>query len=221
MITRHISQVGGSGFTDSADAAVYLIHINGHAAIVDAGCGGSIDRLLHNIRSCNVSPDSIEYLLLTHCHFDHTGGAAQLKAQIDLKIVAHELDARYLETGNQEVTAASWYGSTLQPVSIDIKLRKPEETIRLGPHEIVATHLPGHSPGSVVYRVESDGQVVLFGQDVHGPIHPDLLSDAGDYQASLQKMLDMNADILCEGHFGVYRGKDKVRKFIRSFMTVS
>jgi len=37
-------------------------------------------------------------------------------------------------------------------------------------------------------------------------------------QVSLQKMLDMNADILSEGHFGVYHGRENVRKFIRSFM---
>ncbi len=221
MITKQITQVGGSGYTASEDAAIYLIHMDGHAAIVDAGCGGSIDRLLQNIRSCNVSLDSIAYLLLTHCHFDHTGGAAQLKERLGLKVVAHELEARYLETGNQEITAASWYGSTLQPVPIDIKLRQPEETIPLGQHDILATHLPGHSPGSVVYRVESEGKVVLFGQDVHGPIHPDLLSDPNAYQKSLQKMLAMDADILCEGHFGIFHGKDSVRKFIRSFLSVS
>jgi len=218
MITKQITQVGGGGFTSSEDAAIYLIHMDGHAAIVDAGCGGSPDRLLQNIRSCKVSLKNIAYLLLTHCHFDHTGGAAELKKRLGLKVVAHELEARYLEDGDQNVTAASWYGASLQPFSIDIKLRKPEETIRLGQHDIVATHVPGHSPGSVVYRVMSEGQVVLFGQDVHGPIHPDLLSDAKAYQDSLQKMLDMNADILCEGHFGVFHGKEKVRKFIQSFM---
>lgn len=221
MITKQISQVGGSGFTDSEDAAIYLIDMDGHAAIVDAGCGRAIDQLIENIQARDVSLGDIAYLLLTHCHFDHTGGAAELKARLGLKVVAHELEAHYLENGNQDVTAASWYGATLQPVSIDIKLREPQEIIRLGRHDISATHVPGHSPGSVVYRLVSEGQVVLFGQDVHGPIHPDLLSDPDAYQKSLQKMVDMNADILCEGHFGVYYGKQKVRNFIRSFMTTS
>jgi len=218
MITTQITQVGGSGYTAPEDAAIYLIHMDGRAAIVDAGCGGSVDRLLENIRSCNVSPKNIAYLLLTHCHFDHTGGAAELKERLGLKVVAHELEARYLEDGDQHVTAASWYGARLQPLTIDIKLRKPQETLYLGQHEILATHVPGHSPGSVVYRVVSEGQLVLFGQDVHGPIHPDLLSDPVAYQVSLQKMLDLNADILCEGHFGVFHGKEKVRKFIQSFI---
>jgi hypothetical protein len=31
-------------------------------------------------------------------------------------------------------------------------------------------------------------------------------------------MLGLDADILCEGHFGIYRGKEKVKKFIGSFL---
>ena len=52
MITKQITQVGGSGYTAPEDAAIYLIHMDGQAAIVDAGCGGAIDRLIENIRAC-------------------------------------------------------------------------------------------------------------------------------------------------------------------------
>lgn len=49
-------------------------------------------------------------------------------------------------------------------------------------------------------------------------IHPDLLSDQAAYQDSLKKMLELNADILCEGHYGIFNGKTAVREFISSFM---
>jgi len=70
----------------------------------------------------------------------------------------------------------------------------------------------------MVCTTETEGQRILFGQDVHGPLHPSLLSDSAAYQASLQKLLTFDADILCEGHFGVYRGKEAVRNFIHLFM---
>lgn len=218
MITKEIFQIGGSGFTTPEDAAAYLIHVDGRAAIVDAGCGNATEKLLENIRKCNVPDEAIGYLLITHCHFDHTGGASELKERLNLKVVAHELDAGFLENGDPEVTAASWYGAVLKPVVVDIKLSQPRETIHLGQREIMAMHVPGHSPGSVVYQVISEGQKVLFGQDVHGPIHPDLLSDPDAYQASLKQMLMLKTDILCEGHYGIIHGKDKVRDFIRSFV---
>ncbi len=194
-ITKEIYQVGGDGLTASEDAAIYLLYIDGQAAIVDAGCGNATRRLLENIRHCGVPEKAIEYLLITHCHYDHTGGAAELKKRLKLNVVAHHLEAPYLEKGDPEVTAASWYGATLTPVSVDIKLKQHTQSIRLGQRNITAIHLPGHSPGSLVFQVESEGQSVLFAQDVHGPIHPDLLSDPRAYQTSLKEMLNLKDDI--------------------------
>ena len=42
---------------------------------------------------------------------------------------------------------------------------------------------------------------MLFGQNVHGPLHDDFGSDADAYQQSLLQMIDLGADILCEDHF--------------------
>jgi glyoxylase-like metal-dependent hydrolase (beta-lactamase superfamily II) len=66
--------------------------------------------------------------------------------------------------------------------------------------------------------VESDGQRVLFGQDVHGPLHDDFRSDPQAYRQSLLDMAELGADILCEGHFGIFRGAERVEEFIRSFV---
>lgn len=38
-ITSEIFQIGGAGYTSPEDAAVYVINFDGHAAMVDAGCG--------------------------------------------------------------------------------------------------------------------------------------------------------------------------------------
>ena len=220
-VTNEIFEVGGGSFTSPRDAAVYLIVFNGHAALVDAGCGGSLDRLMDNIQRCNVNPRDVEYLLITHCHYDHTGGVDGVKEMTKCQVVAHELDAQYLERGDNTVTAARWYGASLDPMVIDRKLSIPREEIHLGNHFIQAIHTPGHSPGSVVYVTESQGLKVLFGQDVHGPLDPGLLSNRDDYLRSLHLLLTLEADILCEGHYGVIRGKSKVREFIRSFIPVS
>ena len=132
--------------------------------------------------------------------------------------MAHELDAAFLEQGDNTVTAASWYGSWIRPFTIDRKLSGVQEDIPLGGRIIRAIHTPGHSPGSVVYEVESDGLRVLFAQDVHGPLDPSLLSDRQAYLRSLELLLSLEVDILCEGHFGVYKGKNDVQQFIRSYL---
>ena len=65
--------VGGGQLTAPEDAAIYLINYNGHTALVDAGCGRALPRLLDNIRACGVDPDQIDYLLLTHSHLTTPG----------------------------------------------------------------------------------------------------------------------------------------------------
>ena len=217
-ITSEIWQVGGAGFTSPEDAAVYLIRCAGRAAVVDAGCGGHSDRLAANIRSCGVTPGQVEYLLLTHCHFDHTGGAQALAAEFGCPVVIHEQDAAALINGDSQRTAAHWYGRSMQPLQPDVMISDRTHPLPLGDRVVTAIHLPGHTPGSVVFQVPSDGLQVLFGQDVHGPLHADFGSDALAYRRSLTQMADLKADILCEGHYGIIEGAEQVRTFIRSFL---
>lgn len=219
MITNEIFQVGGGRLTSFEDAAIYLINFGGHAALVDAGCGHSQDTVVENIIASGVSPEEIDYLLITHCHYDHTGGAKGLKDLTRCQVIAHELEAQFLEQGDNTVTGANWYGAMLEPFLIDRKLSLQREEIDLGGRQIEAIHTPGHSPGSVVYLTESQGLKVLFGQDVHGPLDPSLLSNREDYIRSLELLLSLNADILCEGHYGIYKGQSEIEDFIRSFMT--
>ena len=217
-VTEEIYQVGGGPLTEPEDAAIYLINFDGHAALVDAGCGFANDRLLANIRACGVGQDQIELLLITHCHFDHTGGAASLRKLLKCRTVAHQLDAEYLEAGDNVVTAANWYGSKLDPFAVDRKIASPREGVPLGERTIEAIHIPGHSPGSLVFLADSLGLKVLFGQVVHGPLDASFRSNRKHYQQSLELLLALEADVLCEGHYGIYRGKREVHQFIRKFL---
>ena len=217
-ITREIFQVGGYGLTAPEDAAIYLIHFDGHAALVDAGTGRGQAQVLDQVKKTGVRPEHIDFLLLTHCHYDHTGGAFGLREKLGCPVIAHQLDADFLERGDHEVTAASWYGAKLQPCPVDRRLSGARQNLPLGERTITALHIPGHSPGSLAYLVESDNQTVLFAQDVHGPLDARLLSNRGDYLASLNRLLALEADILCEGHYGIFRGKEAVADFIRTFL---
>ena len=217
-ITSEVFLVGGSSHSDPSDAAVYLIASGGEAALVDAGTGGGTGRVVANIRKAGVEPGCVKQLFLTHCHYDHTGGAAALRQQTGAVIVAHELDAEYLEAGDSRVTAASWYGAWIEPLRVDVKVAGSEQRFTVGKLEVTFRHAPGHSPGSAVLYLESDGKRVLFGQDVHGPLHDELRSVRADYVKSLEFLLSLEADILCEGHFGVVIGKQKVRDFIESYL---
>ncbi len=123
------------------------------------------------------------------------------------RIVAHELDAIYMESGDNRVTGAVEYGATLEPFSIDIRLQGRESTIAYWSCTVTAIHCPGHSPGSVVYTTDIDGELILFGQDIHGPIHSELLSDEKQYLASLETLVEFRGRYSSRRTFRHHRNK--------------
>lgn len=217
-IIEHLFLVGGSGISAPSDAAVYLISFNTAAAIIDAGTGWGHEAIVKKIDTCRSPNTPVTYLFLTHCHFDHCGGAARLRDHYGCDIVAHELDARFLEAGDPVVTAAQWYNADMPPLRVDYTITSPQEFFPIGPLVLQALHCPGHSPGSMAYVLEIAGHRVLFGQDIHGPLHPDLFSNRDEYIASLTMLQRLEADILCEGHFGIIRGRKAVHDFIQSYI---
>ncbi|MEW6034694.1 MAG: Zn-dependent hydrolase, partial [Chloroflexota bacterium] len=62
------------------------------------------------------------------------------------------------------------------------------------------------------------GKKVLFGQDIHGPYYPQWGSDPDRALASLRKLSSLQADILCEGHFGTYEPATAVKDYIESYV---
>jgi glyoxylase-like metal-dependent hydrolase (beta-lactamase superfamily II) len=66
--------------------------------------------------------------------------------------------------------------------------------------------------------VEKAGKKILFGQDIHGPFYESFGSNLNDYQSSMQKLLDLQPDILCEGHFGIIKPADEVEQYIKNYM---
>ena len=65
-ITPEVFQIGGAGLSAPEDAAVYLVAIDGHGALIDAGCGGSVSQLLANAEACGVPGADLRDLYLTH-----------------------------------------------------------------------------------------------------------------------------------------------------------
>jgi glyoxylase-like metal-dependent hydrolase (beta-lactamase superfamily II) len=217
-ITKNVYCVGGPELSDPSDAAIYLVHDGEVGALVDAGTGRQHKRVMANIRKSGIEPRQVRDIFLTHCHYDHTGGAAQLRHDTGARLVAHSDDARFLIDGDSQVTAAVWYRAAMEPLSIDATVEEEQASVDLGSLSLTLYHVPGHSPGSMVLTVYSDNKLVLFGQDVHGPLHELLRSDRGQYRRSLEFLLTLHADILCEGHFGVIYGKEEVADFIESYL---
>lgn len=214
-----VYQIGGSDISESSDAAVFLVDGGSDDIVmVDCGAGGSFNKLLDNIKSIGFTPEHLSALILTHCHIDHIGSANLFKEKYGVKIIAHEKDADAIEGRDITSTAASWYGVEYKPVKIDIVISEDHKKLRFGDVEFNCIFTPGHTPGSISVYCDIFRKRVLFGQDIHGPFDASFGSDINKWKASMQKLLSLEADILCEGHFGIYQPKNEVKRYIEGYL---
>ncbi len=210
--------VGGPNLSHSEDAAVFLVDCDTELVMIDTGAGRSAPRIEQALRNLGYDPEDLSAIILTHCHIDHIGGAPHFVDGFGCSLLAHDLDADAIERGDPEQTAARLYGTTFPPTSVDVRLQGDEEILSFGGHEIRCIHTPGHTPGSMAVLIEREGMRVLFGQDIHGPFMRAFRSDVSAWRKSMEKLLDLEADILCEGHFGIFTSKERVRSFIEGYL---
>jgi len=231
-VCNRVYQVGGPEMTDGRDCCCYLVDGSpgpdggaggapaggGPLALIDTGCGPGYKAIVANIIRLGFEPSDISDVLLTHCHIDHVGAASSFQRDYGPAVTAHAADSVPCESGDRLMTAAFLYEVRFDPPVIDRKIDAGEATLPVGSVELNLLHTPGHTPGSLSAWLDTGGSRVLFGQDVHGPFHPDFGSDIEAWRASMAKLLSLEADILCEGHFGVYSPATAVRTYIESYL---
>ena len=109
------------------NAYIVICQKTGDSVLIDAPAEPStiIDRL----KSTNP-----KYILLTHNHMDHIGALAELRSRLKVPLAAHGLDARNLSS----------------PPEI---LLSDDDTVSLGKLKFEVLHTPGHTPGSLCFKV--------------------------------------------------------------------
>ena len=132
---------------------------------------------------------SLEYIILTHGHFDHILGASEFREKTGAKIVVHELDTEYLE--NPEKSMTSRYGG--ETISADITV-KDNDILTFGDISLRVIHTPGHTKGSSCFVYEEEK--IMFSGDT---LFKDTIGRydfyGGNYDTlmeSLQKLKSLN-----------------------------
>lgn len=213
-VWKDVYAIGGPDISDLSDCCIYMIDTGGELVLIDSGAGQSFSQLIDNISTLGFDPQQLKATIVTHAHIDHIGTLAYCQEKYYVKLFSHELDVPAIETGKG--TGAELYGVPYQPCRVDIRITKAEETLTFGPYQLKLIHVPGHTPVSIAIYVDMEKRV-LFGQDIHGPYIPAWGADPAQACTSLQKLIDVRADILCEGHFGIYQPASEVKRYIEGY----
>ena len=202
---------------DDYDCCVYVIDAQSELVLVDAGTCGSFKELVGDLEELGLNPKQVKTIIATHSHFDHVGSLAEFKEKFGTRVLAHNLEAESIETSKG--THAEKFGLTYRPCKVDVKL-EGDESLKIGQYKLHVVHIPGHTPGHIACYLDiTDGEKkrVLFGGDVNGPYNI-RGSDPIQASVSLQRLIDLKADILCEGHFGIQQPAREVQGFIQAYV---
>ncbi len=112
-------------------------------AVIDPGADSSL--ILDKIETLGMK---LQYILLTHTHYDHIGAVAQLKRVTGAKLAVSEEDAAGLTDGRWNLSA--YGGSSVEAAEADILLKDGDE-LRLSGQTIKVLSTPGHTKGGVCF----------------------------------------------------------------------
>jgi glyoxylase-like metal-dependent hydrolase (beta-lactamase superfamily II) len=167
-------------------AAAYLIVEGDRAAFVDNNTNFAVPRLLAALEEQGLSPEQVEYIIITHVHLDHAGGTSKLaKACPNATILAHPRAAPHVIDPSKLVASASAvYGEenfrklygTIEPVAEErVRIMDDEETLSFGNRELRFLHTRGHANHHFCIAHSASG--VIFAGDAFGIAYPSLQRD--------------------------------------------
>ena len=187
---------------------VYLIE-DEEMALIDSGPAGSSQRVLNYIESIGRRPEDLRYILITHSHPDHTGGALAISKSTGAQVLAHTKDTKRHKDGLTSLNYMGIFGSLKVPlpflnrITVAQQLEDGFTLPLLGGLRVV--HTPGHTPGSACYLLVK--RSVLFTGDT-------LLGDGIRFtrsipypgsnmhllHQSLERLVHLEFEVACVGH---------------------
>ncbi|MGO1541468.1 MAG: MBL fold metallo-hydrolase [Luteimonas sp.] len=144
-----------TGYVRPAFCAAYLVIENGRAAFIDTGTGKSVPRLLAALRGQGLEPGAVDWVIATHVHLDHAGGAGPLMRELPNATFAvhpqgarHMLDPARLEASAREVYGAEYdrHHGPMTPI-VQERLRRVDDgqVLELAGRPLRCVHTPGHA----------------------------------------------------------------------------
>lgn len=217
--------VGAKQCSMDGDGNVYLIKGPAGGVLVDIGRGLTHPIIESNLREAGIEPSDVTDLILTHSHWDHTGGAAQWQNQYDVRAHLNAIGADWLARGDHRLVGVMGPDSEFELFRIDHPI-EDGEPFTAGGVEIRPTFSPGHTPDSTFMLSDIDDRTVAICGDVCFGI--DQQGDLGmigwlcvmwesnllHYRNSLQRMGEIKVDVLLPGHGFIIDGAAEVRKTI-------
>jgi glyoxylase-like metal-dependent hydrolase (beta-lactamase superfamily II) len=220
--------IGGidTGFFRPNFDAAYLIVENGRAAFVDVGTNYSVPRLLEALAERDLDVGDVDYVILTHVHLDHAGGAGALMANLpNARAVIHPRGAPHMIDPSRLIAGATAvYGAEeiersygpLQPIDASrVDVAADNHVVDLAGRPLLCIDTPGHARHHMV--IHDAKSRAFFTGDTFGLSYREFDTERGPFilptsspvqfdppalHASIDRMLSFEPAQMFLTHFG-------------------
>ena len=231
-----------TGYLRPGAAACYLVEQNGRAAFIETNTSLAVPRLLAVLEQRGIRRENVEYVVVTHVHLDHAGGAGRLLRHLPrARLVVHPKGARHMIDPSRLVAGATLvYGEqTMQSVYGQIlpipaeRVLAPQDgaTLDLAGRPLVVLHTPGHARHHIaiwdeqaesIYAGDAFGLAYRVLDAPEGPLifpttapvqfEPELMA------ASMERILRFAPGWLCLTHFGPLENQPRLAEDLLRFL---
>lgn len=215
-----------AGYVRPILAAIHLIVEEGRVAFVDTGSNDALPNALAALQRLNLEPSAVDYVILTHIHLDHAGGAGSLmQAFPNAKLVVHSRGARHMAEPSKLVAGVSAvygaeyvarvYGDILPIDKERIIEAKDGLSIALAGRELLLLDTPGHARHHICIVDKKTGGIFtgdMFGLsyrelDVDGkqfifPTTTPTQFEPEEMERSIDRLLSFNPPAMYLTHYG-------------------
>ena len=215
-----------AGYVRPVLAAIHLVVEGGRVAFIDTGSNDALPNALAALARLGLDTKAVDYVILTHIHLDHAGGAGSMMARFpNARLVVHPRGARHmaeparLVAGMTQVYGADYvskvYGEIV-PTPAERIIEAPDgHVISLAGRELLCLDTPGHARHHICIVDRKTGGIFsgdTFGlsyreHDVDGrpfifPTTTPTQFDPAAMHASIERLLSFHPEALYLTHYG-------------------
>jgi metallo-beta-lactamase class B len=205
--------IGNVYYVGSKDLAAFLITTPQGHILINSNLKSSVPMIRKSVEALGFRFSDIKILLISHAHFDHASGSAEIKRLTGAKYMVMEADVPVVESGGRDDFALGKSPEYRFPeTKVDRVLHDGDE-VRLGNVVLVAHLTPGHTKGCTTWTMKvSDGgrvyNVVIVGSPnvlssyklVGDPAYPNM---AQDFELTFRTLKALPCDVFLGAH-GIY-----------------
>lgn len=214
-----------AGYVRPILAAIHMVVENERVAFIDTGSNDALPNALEALKKLGLDAAAVDYVILTHIHLDHAGGAgSMMRAFPNARLVVHPRGARHMAEPSKLVAGVSAvygtdyvqrvYGEIL-PIAAERIVEAPDgHVISLAGRELLCLDTPGHARHHICIVDRKTGEI--FTGDMFGLSYRELDVDDRQFifptttptqfepdemRASIRRLLSLNPEAMYLTHY--------------------